>query len=60
MARGIQPMVHMSYEKEKYGNMTDAQSQNILNINKNIFGDAADGETVSAMYSNLLTDKIIS
>ena len=60
MARGIQPMVNMAYEKEKYGNMTDAQTNNILNINRNIFGDTVNGETVTAMYSNLITDEIIS
>ena len=60
MARGIQPMVNMAYEKEKYGNMTDAQTNNILNINRNIFGDTVNGETVTAMYSNLITDQIIS
>jgi hypothetical protein len=60
MARGIQPMVHMAYEKEKYGDMTGTQANNILNINKNIFGDAENGESITAIYSNLLTDKIIS
>lgn len=60
MARGIQPMVHMAYEKEKYGDMTDTQAKNILAINKNIFGDAENGESISAMYSNLITDQIVS
>lgn len=60
MARGIQPMVHMAYEKEKYGNMTQAQEENILKINRNIFGDTVDGVTVSASYSNFITDQIIS
>jgi hypothetical protein len=60
MARGIQPMVHMAYEKEKYGNMTNTQADNILNINRNIFGDTDNGQSVTAMYSNLITDQIIS
>ena len=60
MARGIQPMVHMAYEKEKYGNMTSTQADNILNINRNIFGDTDNGQSVTAMYSNLITDQIIS
>jgi hypothetical protein len=60
MARGIQPMVNMAYEKEKYGNMTDTQANNILNINRNIFGDTDNGGTVTAMYSNLITDEVIS
>jgi hypothetical protein len=60
MARGIQPMVHMAYEKEKYGNMTSTQADNILAINRNIFGDTDNGQSVTAMYSNLITDQIIS
>lgn len=60
MARGIQPMVHMAYEKEKYGNMTNTQADNILNINRNIFGDTDNGQSVTAMYSNLITDQILS
>lgn len=60
MARGIQPMVHMAYEKERYGDMTKTQEENILKINRNIFGDTVDGETVSATYSNFITDQIIS
>jgi hypothetical protein len=60
MARGIQPMVHMANEKEQYGNTTKEQSDNILNINRNIFGDTDNGETVTAMYSNFITDRVIN
>lgn len=59
MARGIQPMIHMANEKEKYS-MTKTQSDNILNINRNVFGDTDNGETVTAMYSNFITDRIIN
>ena len=59
MARGIQPMIHMANEKEKYS-MTKTQSDNILNINRNVFGDTDNGETVTAMYSNFITDRVIN
>lgn len=59
MARGIQPMIHMANEKEKYC-MTKTQSDNILNINRNVFGDTDNGETVTAMYSNFITDRVIN
>lgn len=59
MARGIQPMVHMSYEKQKM-DMTKDISENSLNINRNIFGDSADGDSVTAMYTNFLVERIVS
>lgn len=54
MARGIQPMVHMAYEKLKYDTATDEQIR--LNINQNIFGDVDNGDRVTAIYTNFLTE----
>jgi len=40
--------------------MTKTVGENILNINRNIFGDTDNGDRVTAMYTNFLTERIIS